>query len=105
LDSLPSKELYKDVLVRLTHGNDLTLNFFELKNQDVNIPCHIHPVEHLVVVLEGKLEFLFKDQKLVLNKKDCLFVPANIEHTARVIERPVKALEIYSVTEGKYYKE
>lgn len=105
LDSLPSKELYKDVLVRLTHGNDLTLNFFELKNQDVNIPCHIHPVEHLVVILEGKLEFLFKDQKLVLKKKDCLFVPAKIQHTARVIEGPVKALEIYTVTEDEYYKE
>lgn len=105
LDSLPSKELYTDVLVRLTHGNDLTLNFFELKNQDVNIPGHIHPVEHLVVVLEGKLEFLFKDQKLVLKKKDCLFVPAKIQHTARVIEGPVKALEIYTVTEDEYYKE
>ena len=37
LDSLSSKELYKDVLVRLVHGKDLTLNYFELKNQDVQI--------------------------------------------------------------------
>ena len=104
LDSIQSKELYKDVLVKLTHGNDLTLNYFELKNQDVNIPCHTHPVEHLVVVMEGEIEFVFDDQKLVLKKKDCLFVPAKIQHTARVIEGPVKALEIYKVTEDEYYK-
>ena len=105
LDLMQSKELYKDVLVRLTHGKDLTLNFFELKNQDVNIPCHIHPVEHLVVIMDGVIEFVFDDQKLVLKKKDCLFVPAKIPHTARVLEGPVKALEIYPITEDEYYKE
>ena len=40
LDSLSSKELQKDVLVRLVHGKELTLNYFELKNKDVNIAFH-----------------------------------------------------------------
>jgi mannose-6-phosphate isomerase-like protein (cupin superfamily) len=104
LDSLSSKELHKDVLVRLIHGNELTLNYFELKNQDVEIPFHEHPVEHLVVVLEGEMEFMFEDQKLIMKKKDCLFVPAKTRHTARVIRGPVKALEIYQVTEDQYYE-
>ena len=103
LDSLSSKELYNYVLVRLINGNELTLNYFELKNENVNIPLHEHPVEHLVVVLEGAMEFIFKDQKLVVKKKDFLFVPAKTRHTARVIEGPVKALEIYPVTEDEYY--
>lgn len=103
LDSLLSKELYKDVFVKLVHGNDLTLNFFELKNKAVKIPFHEHPVEHLVVVLEGEIEFLFEGRQLVLKKKDCLFVPAKKRHTARVINGPVKALEIYNVTEDEYY--
>ena len=104
LDSLSSKELYTDVIVRLVHGKDLTLNYFELKNQEVKIPFHVHPVEHLVVVLEGKMEFMFEDKTLVLNKEDCLFVPAKTTHTARVIDGPVKALEIYTVTEDEYYQ-
>ena len=103
LDSLSSKELYKDVVLRLVHGNELTLDYFELKNQAVKIPFHEHPVEHLVVVLEGELEFMFEDQKLILKKEDCLFVPAKKRHTARVIRGPVKALEIYAVAEDKYY--
>ena len=103
LDSLTSKELYKDVLVRLVHGNDLTLNYFELKNQTVDLPVHEHPVEHLVVVLEGKMEFIFQDKKIVMVPKDFMFVPAKTQHTARVIDCPVKALEIYTVTEDKYY--
>jgi quercetin dioxygenase-like cupin family protein len=104
LDSSSSKELYKDVLVRLIHGNELTLNYFELKNQAVKIPFHEHPVEHLVVVLEGEMEFIFENQKLIMKKKDSLFVPAKTRHKARVIEGPVKALEIYTITEDEYYK-
>ncbi len=104
LDSLASKEIYKDVLVRLIHGNELTMNYFELKNQDVKIPFHTHTVEHLVVVLEGEMEFMFEDQKVIIKKKGCLFVPAKTRHTARVINGPVKALEIYNVTEDEYYK-
>jgi quercetin dioxygenase-like cupin family protein len=104
LDSLSSKELYKDVLVSLVNGNELTLNYFELKNQDVNIPFHTHPVEHLVVVLEGEMEFVFEDKKIIMKPKDSMFVPAKTRHTARVIDGPVKALEIYKVTEDEYYK-
>ena len=104
LDSLSSKELHKDVIVRLIHGNELTLDYFELKNETVKIPFHEHPVEHLVVVLEGEMEFMFEDQKLILKKKDCMFVPAKKRHTGRVIRGPVKALEIYPVTEDEYYE-
>jgi quercetin dioxygenase-like cupin family protein len=103
LDSLSPKELHKDVLVRLIHGNELTLDYFELKNETVKIPFHEHPVEHLVVVLEGEMELMLENQKLVLKKKDCLFVPAKTRHTAHVIHGPVKALEIYPVTEDEYY--
>jgi len=104
LDALSSKELYKDVLVRLIHGEELTLDYFELKNETVEIPFHEHPVEHLVVVLEGEMAFIFEDKKLVMKKKDCLFVPAKTRHTGRVIQGPVKALEIYPATEDEYYK-
>ncbi len=104
LDALSSKELFRDVLVRLVHGDELTLNYFELKSETAKIPFHVHPVEHLVVVLEGEMEFMFEEQKLPLKKGHSLFVPAQKRHTARVIHAPVKALEIYANVEDKYYE-
>ncbi len=104
LEVLPSKELFKDVFVRLTKGNELTLNYFELKSVTVEIPSHEHPVEHLVVVLEGEMEFTFDNQKLLLKKREFLFVPAKKRHTARVVQAPVKALEIYNNVEDQYYE-
>lgn len=104
LDSLSAKEIYDDVLIRLVEGKELTLNYFELKTKEVKIPDHTHPVEHLVVVLEGEIEFLFEDKKLKLKEKECLFVPAKRRHTAKVIKGPVKALEIFSNKKDKYYE-
>ena len=85
------------------HGNELTLNYFELKNEDVNIPLHEHPVEHLVLILEGEMEFIINSQKTILKKKEFLFVPAKILHTAHVITGPVKALEIFTISKDQYY--
>ena len=104
LGSLSSKELFKDVFVRIVNGLDLTLNYFELKNKAVKIPFHEHPVEHLVIVLEGVMKFMFDEQTLVMKKNDCIFVPARKRHTACVIEGPIRALEIYNIANDEYYK-
>jgi len=104
LDTLSSKELFKDVLVRLVNGEELTLNYFELRSTEVAIPSYEHPVEHLVIVLEGEMQFMFKDHKLSLGERDGLFLPARIPHSARVIRAPVRALEICTVTKDEYYE-
>lgn len=105
LDTLLSKELFKDVLVRLINGDELTLNYFELKSGAVAIPFHEHPVEHLVVVLEGEIEFMFRGHRLSLKERNGLFLPAKTRHSARVVRGPVKALEIYTIAEDEYYEE
>jgi quercetin dioxygenase-like cupin family protein len=74
LQSLPPKELFKDVSIRFIRGNELTVDYFELRSEIVKIPSHEHSIEHLVVVLEGEMEFIFDNQKL-LKKRDSLFVP------------------------------
>lgn len=104
LDAFSSKELFKDVLVRLVNGEELTLNYFELRSEEVAIAFHEHPVEHLVIVLEGEIEFKFKDHNLSLGERDGLFLPARILHAARVIRAPVRALEICTVAKDEYYE-
>ena len=96
-ESLLPKETYKNVIVRLVQGKELKLNYFELKNREVKIPFHEHPEEHLVIVLEGEIEFIFESKTQILKNKDCLFIPAKKKHTARVIKGSPKALEIYRI--------
>jgi quercetin dioxygenase-like cupin family protein len=103
LDALSSKELFEDVLVRLVSGGELTLNYFELKSTNVVIPFHEHPVEHFVFVLEGEIEFIIEADKIMLKERDFLFLPAEINHSARVIRSPVHALELFTNTHDEYY--
>ena len=105
LDTLSSRELFKDVIIRIINGNGLTLNYFELRSKSATVPLHKHPVEHLVVVLEGEIEFIFKDSRLNLKERNGLFLPGKIPHSARVVRAPVRALEIYTITEDKYYQQ
>ena len=105
LDSLSQKELFKDVFVRLISGNEITLNYFELRSVNVEIPLHDHPVEHLVIVLEGEIEFVVGEQRRHLKEGEGLFLQAGTKHTAKALRSPVKALEIYTKTEDKYYKD
>jgi mannose-6-phosphate isomerase-like protein (cupin superfamily) len=59
--------------------------------------------EHLVIVLEGTMQFIFDDKKVVMKPNDAMFVPANVNHTGIVLDGPVKALEIYRNVEDDYY--
>ena len=104
LDNLSAKELFKDVLIRFVNGDELTMNYFELKNREVSIAFHEHPVEHLVIILEGEIEFIFKEKRLFLKEKTGLFLPAKTMHSARVISAPVRALEIFTLVKDKYYE-
>lgn len=97
LESLLPKETYKNVFIRPVQGKELKLNYFELKNQEVKIPFHEHSEEHLVIVLEGEIEFVFESKTQILKNNDCLFIPAKKKHTARVIKGSPKALEIYRI--------
>jgi quercetin dioxygenase-like cupin family protein len=103
LDALSSKELFEDVLVRLVSGDELTLNYFELKSTEVVIPFHDHPVEHFVFLLDGEIEFIIGEDKIILKENNCLFLPANLTHSARVIRAPVHALELFTNTNDEYY--
>ena len=104
LDRLSSRELFKDVLIRFVNGEELTLNYFQLKSKEVSISLHQHPVEHLVIVLEGEIEFMLENEKISLNEKTGLFIPPNKYHKAKVIRAPVRALEIFINSDDDYYK-
>jgi quercetin dioxygenase-like cupin family protein len=104
LDGLASRELFKDVLIRFVSGEELTLNYFELKSKEASISLHEHPVEHLVIVLEGEIEFMLENEEISLSEKTGLFVPPNKYHTAKVIRAPVRALEIFINSDDDYYK-
>lgn len=61
-------------------------------------------MEHLVIVLEGEMEFVLMEQQNRLNEGEGLFLQAGIKHTTKVMRSLVKSLQIYTKTKDKYYE-
>jgi transcriptional regulator with XRE-family HTH domain len=48
-------------------------------------PAYVHDNEELIFLLKGKLEFRYGNAKIVLASGDCLYLDANIRHSARAL--------------------
>jgi transcriptional regulator with XRE-family HTH domain len=48
-------------------------------------PAYMHDNEELIFVLRGELEFRYGDTKVLLKPGDCLYLDANIRHSARAL--------------------
>ncbi|MFZ1699511.1 MAG: cupin domain-containing protein [Pyrinomonadaceae bacterium] len=60
------------------------------------MPKHKAGLKSMLVVLEGKIEFVIGDEKFVLSKLDAYEIPVNVEHEIRAIEQ-----SIFSLTQEK----
>ena len=48
-------------------------------------PAYVHDNEELIFLLKGKLEIRYGNTKIVLAPGDCLYLDANIRHSARAL--------------------
>ena len=62
----------------------------------IGIPPHVHSREDEIFrVLEGEVEFMLGDEKLVLRPGDVAFAPRNVPHSWTVVgDRPARSLMI-----------
>ena len=90
--------LGSDITYKLT-GNDtygLLTVIEDFNAPGVGIPPHVHTREDEIFrVLEGEVEFMLGEEKLVLRAGDVAFAPRNVPHSWTVIgDRPARSLMI-----------
>jgi len=81
--------------------NGVMLTFFSFEPEAV-VPDHSHPHEQITVVSSGALEFTLAGETRVLRAGDGVCVPANVPHSARVIEGPVEVSDAWHPPRGDY---
>lgn len=57
-----------------------------IMQQGHQIPPHVSPVDAMVVILEGKVAFMLKDEVTVLETGDVLTFGANEKHALQALE-------------------
>ena len=86
---------------RIVAGENIMLSFLELE-QDCVIPEHSHPHEQAGLILSGKLRLRMAEEERVGGAGDAVLIPKNLVHSGRVIEGPVKVLDIFGPPRQDY---
>ncbi|MCS7186967.1 MAG: cupin domain-containing protein [Armatimonadetes bacterium] len=100
-DERKEKEVFPGVTIRTIWGEHIMLSFVRFEPNAV-VPTHSHPHEQMGVLLEGELEFTIGDETKILRKGDCWWVPSNVAHSVRNLDKPSLALDIFHPVRDEY---
>lgn len=84
----------------LAYGDKTLLVEFHLKKSAV-VPVHSHPNEQTGYLISGRMVFLVEGNRYDTKPGDSWCIPANVEHSAEVIEDSV-AVEVFSPVREDY---
>jgi quercetin dioxygenase-like cupin family protein len=100
-DERTPKELFPGILSRTFWGEKMLLSLLELAPHST-VPRHSHPHEQAGIMLEGEMEFTIGDETRIVKAGDLFVIPGGVEHSVRVLDQPVKALDIFSPVREEY---
>ncbi|MBM4135652.1 MAG: cupin domain-containing protein [Nitrospira sp.] len=63
---------------------------------------HKHPHEQITYVIEGEMEFTLNGEIRILKAGDGVVILSNQEHSARILNRPTKAVDAWDPIREDY---
>ena len=91
---LKARQVLEGITLRAVSGNKTMMTFFEFEPNAV-IPSHKHPHEQITYVIEGEMEFTVEGKTRGLKKGDGVVIYSNQEHSARILDKPTKAVDAW----------
>ena len=88
-------ELVPGARTRTFWGDQVLLSLVEI-DAGAEVPKHTHPHEQAGIVIEGEMEMGIGGEVRTIRPGDMYIIPGDVEHYARSIGTPVKALDIFS---------
>jgi quercetin dioxygenase-like cupin family protein len=94
LSELEEREVLKGIRMSSVCGEKVMVTFFEFEPNAI-VPEHKHPNEQISVVLEGEMEFTLGEERRLMKKGDIVVIPSELEHSARILEKPTRAIDAW----------
>jgi quercetin dioxygenase-like cupin family protein len=100
ISELPQKEVFNGFLAQMTHTENMTLAFWDIKEGAV-LPLHSHVHEQITQVMEGKLQLTIGDETQVYESGSLAIIPSNVVHSG-VALTACKVFDIFSPAREDY---
>ena len=91
---LKAKQLFEGMTLRAVSGDKTMMTFFEFEPHAL-IPHHRHVHEQITYVIEGEIEFTVDGETKLLKAGDGVIILSNQEHSARILDKPARALDAW----------
>jgi len=98
----PAREIFPGVTIRVAWGESLMMSFVWFAQADALVPTHTHPHEQMGMGLEGEFELTIGGETQVIRAGDAYLIPSNVPHSARAINGPARALDLFHPVRDDY---
>jgi quercetin dioxygenase-like cupin family protein len=78
------------------------MSFVQFERADALVPTHHHPHEQMGMGLEGEFELTIAGETQVIRAGDAYLIPSNVPHSARSINGPARALDLFHPVRDDY---
>lgn len=102
LNEQPSKNLFPGVTITTAWGDSLMMSFVQFEHGNAQVPTHQHPHEQMGMGLEGEFELVIDGEARTVRPGDCYCIPSNVPHSARSLDGPARALDIFHPVREDY---
>jgi unsaturated pyranuronate lyase len=91
----PAIPVGEGVTVTTVWGAGIMLSFVEFERADALVATHQHPHEQMGVCTEGALELIIGGERRVVRPGEIFLVPPDTPHSARAVDGPARALDVF----------
>ncbi|MCC2671657.1 MAG: Cupin domain protein [Armatimonadetes bacterium] len=102
LSQQPTREIFPGVTITTAWGEEIMLSFVHFDRADALVPTHQHPHEQAGMGMEGEFELIIGDEARIIRKGDSYCIPGNTPHSARSVNGPARALDIFHPVRDDY---
>lgn len=102
LSQQPTRELFPGVTVTTAWGDRIMMSFVQFDRAEAEVPTHQHPHEQMGMGLEGEFELIIDGEARIIRQGDSYCIPGNTPHSARSVNGPARALDIFSPPREDY---
>ena len=94
-ENQPTKTLFPGVTITTAWGESLMMSFVAFEYSGAVVPTHNHPHEQMGTGLEGEFELVIGSEARIIRTGDAYCIPSNVPHSARSVNGPARALDIF----------
>jgi quercetin dioxygenase-like cupin family protein len=93
-DKIEREQMNPEFARQVIHGDQMTVARVYLKKGST-VPRHSHVNEQIMLLLEGKLKFVFDDHEVIVEPGQNLQIPGHEPHGVETLEDSI-ALDLFS---------